>query len=29
MDKATSSSKGACEMTMQRVIETEIQKVVH
>ena len=29
MDKATASSKGACEATMQRVIETEIQKVVH
>lgn len=29
MDKATASSKAACEATMQHVIETEIQKVVH
>ena len=29
MDKATALSKGACEATMQRVIETEIQNVVH
>lgn len=29
MDKATASSKDACEATMQRVIETEIQNVVH
>lgn len=29
MDKATASSKSACEATMQRVIETEIQNVVH
>lgn len=29
MDKATASSKSACEATMKRVIENEIQNVVH
>ena len=29
MDKATASSKSACEATMKRVIDAEIQKVVN